>query len=124
MLVKVFLVDFRTCNDTEDFKKYIELVNSKDFVAKNKYRRNCKETTWSIMNTGDASIKPFEKVEKLVLEAIKPEIIYRKEIRLYSSNDLIADIGGYLGLLLGSSIPGIISFLQTFLKSLNSNGFR
>ena len=67
---------------------------------------------WSIINTGEVNIEPYQKVEKASLEALKSEITSRKEVPLYSGNDLVADIGGYLGLLLGGSIPSIIVFVQ------------
>ena len=74
-------------------------------------------------DTGDVTIEPPEMVEKIILESIKPQVVVKKEVALYSGNHLIADIGGYLGLLLGGSIPGIISLMQStfrvFFDALN-----
>ena len=58
----------------------------------------------------------------LILYADSEKVIHTKEIMIYTSNNLIADVGGYLGLLLGVSIyslyKGILSFVKTGLKKL------
>ena len=106
-------IESRLCTSKEDFENYFNLINSIEFIANNSQVKNCKKTSWKMIDTGDVTIEPKEMVEKVILESVKPQVVVKKEVALYSGNHLIADIGGYLGLLLGGSIPGIISFVQS-----------
>ena len=45
------------------------------------------------------------------MSILKVEVV--QEVALYSWENFIADFGGYLGLLLGGSIPGLIEMLQS-----------
>jgi hypothetical protein len=39
--------------------------------------------------------------------------------RLYTGSDLIADIGGYLGLFLGLSVFGLVQIFENFVSDLD-----
>ena len=51
---------------------------------------------------------------------IRSSIIVIVKYMVYDWNDLVADIGGYLGLLLGQSVYGIFEFLTLWMKKRKS----
>ena len=48
------------------------------------------------------------------------KIVMTLQYMVYDWNDLVADIGGYLGLLLGQSIYGILELLTLWLRRRES----
>ena len=48
-----------------------------------------------------------------------PDVKIYSYFRIYTEDNLIADIGGYLGLFLGLSVYSLFEFLEGAIESLN-----
>ena len=46
------------------------------------------------------------------------KVQYGEEYKVYDINNFIGDFGGYLGLLLGGSIPGLLDLIESFIQAL------
>ena len=46
------------------------------------------------------------------------QVHYGEEYKVYDINNFIGDFGGYLGLLLGGSIPGLLDLIESFIQVL------
>ena len=91
----------------------------------------CRQHRWTVMNTFEAShledhpVKffsafDFEKgfVVNFVMTSDKVQV--SKEIQIYGFSQFIADFGGYLGLLLGSSLLTIFDEVCLFTSYVKS----
>merc|ERR1712051_1183951 len=78
---------------------------------------NCKQKSWNI-----ASVKRLENPKNFTYPAFmfsgKTKVLHRNEIELYTISSFFADIGGYLGLLLGESLVSyfllVVKWVQRF----------
>ena len=109
----------KLCNGKEKFKKFRiiamnilkpetreELINEGCFIP------NCKQRSWKVENE--------RNVEKIKNDSIiigfqfempqHTNVLIREEVELYTLINFFAEVGGYLGLLLGESL---ISYLMT-----------
>ena len=99
-----------SCDGKDKFEEFRNLSMSiLGFGATNElYERgciitNCKQKLWNI-----ASVKKLENPKDFTWPAfifsVKTKVLLRNEIELYTISSFFADIGGYLGLLLGESL--------------------
>ena len=102
------------CHGRDKFKEFRNLSMSiGDFQAKNEIYKsgciipNCKQTTWNIKSS-----KKLDPLDSWNPNYTYPQftfshetkVLLRNEIELYTISSFFADIGGYLGLLLGESL--------------------
>ena len=121
------------CHGKDKFEEFRNLSMSiGEFEAKNEiYERgciipNCKQTTWNIKSS-----KKLDQSDQWDPNSTYPHFIFshetkvllRNEIELYTISSFFADIGGYLGLLLGESLVSyfllVVKWVQNFLSSRN-----
>ena len=107
------------CNGKDKFKEFKNLSMSiGGFGATNElYKKgciisNCKLTSWNIKSSTKVH-NPIDATFPIFIFSHKTKVLLRDEIELYTISSFFADIGGYLGLLLGESL---ISF---FLMGVN-----
>ena len=107
------------CNGKDKFKEFKNLSMStggpgatNDLYERGCIIPNCKQKSWKI-ETSKKLNNPFDATYPVFLFSDKTKVILRNEIELYTISSFFADIGGYLGLLLGESL---ISF---FLMGVN-----
>ena len=80
-------------------KAYEEDIKQ-EIIDEGCYQPNCQQRTWSI----DRQIlaKQNESVFRFFLQ--QKDVVSRNEINLYTMVHFFAEVGGYLGLLLGESL--------------------
>jgi hypothetical protein len=117
------------CDGKDKFEEFRNLSMSiVEFGATNElYKRgclisNCKQKSWNI-----ASVKRLENLKNdtwiVFMFSGKTKVLLRNEIELYTISSFFADIGGYLGLLLGESLVSyfllVVKWVQKFFSSHN-----
>ena len=83
---------------------------------------NCRQKSWNI-KTSKKLKNPYNYTFPLFIFSEETKVLLRNEIELYTVSSFFADIGGYLGLLLGESLVSYfllaVSWLQKFFSSHN-----
>ena len=83
---------------------------------------NCEERTWHIDSAQKENISNFNISEKNLMITISfshsSKVLVRNEINLYTASSFFADIGGYLGLLLGESLISYFLLIIQWLKKI------
>ena len=83
---------------------------------------NCEERTWHIESFQKENLTNFNiSEENLKLTIIFPhssKVLVRNEINLYTVSSFFADVGGYLGLLLGESLISYFLLIIQWLKKI------
>ena len=90
-----------------------ELINEGCFV------RNCMQRSWTLMKNQRREKIINDKVTtgfQYFAEEIK--VLVRKEVNLYTIINFFAEVGGYLGLLLGESLISYIITITKWFQSL------
>ena len=107
------------CNGKEKFKKFriiamniLKPETREELINKGCFIPNCKQRSWKVENE--------RNVEKIKNDSIiigfqfempqHTNVLIREEVELYTLINFFAEVGGYLGLLLGESL---ISYLMT-----------
>ena len=107
------------CNGKEKFKKFRIIAKNilkpetrEELINKGCFIPNCKQRSWKVENE--------RNVEKIKNDSIiigfqfempqHTNVLIREEVELYTLINFFAEVGGYLGLLLGESL---ISYLMT-----------
>ena len=108
--------------------KFIEFKNLSMRVRKSGIKKelidqgciipNCQQQTWTIESNKqwDSS-----KMNKTNLQYIFPhytEVLVRNEIKLYTFSSFVADVGGFLGLLLGESLVSYVLLGTHWMKKI------
>ena len=83
---------------------------------------NCKQKAWNV-----ASVKKLKNPKNVTYPYFvfshKTKVLHRNEIELFTISSFFADIGGYLGLLLGESVVSYfllgVKLVQKFISSHN-----
>ena len=89
---------------------------------------NCEERTWHIQSAQKENISismPDISGQNLLLTIDFPhssKVLVRNEINLYTVSSFFADVGGYLGLLLGESLISYFLLIIQWLKKIVSSG--
>ena len=100
------------CHGKDKFEEFRNLSMSiGEFEAKNElYEKgciipNCKQTTWNIKSSKKLE-NPWDPKSTYpqFIFSHETKVLLRNEIELYTISSFFADIGGYLGLLLGESL--------------------
>ena len=111
------------CKGKEKFKEFKNLAmnilkseQSKELINEGCFMPNCMQRSWKVKK--DNYIKRNDKngipVTGFKYEIFQPaKVLVKKEVKLYTILNFFAEVGGYLGLLLGESI---FSYLITASK--------
>ena len=117
------------CNGKDKFEEFKnlsmsigELGATNDLYERECIIPNCKQKSWNI-----ASVKKLfyqtNSTFPLFIFSSKTKVLIRNEIKLYTISSFFADIGGYLGLILGESLVSYfllsVKWAQNFLSSHN-----
>ena len=107
------------CNGKDKFEEFKNLSMAigglgatNELYEKGCIISNCKLTSWNIKSSAKID-NPKDATHPAFIFSHKTKVLLRNEIELYTISSFFADIGGYLGLLLGESL---ISF---FLMGVN-----
>ena len=118
------------CSTQKDLDKFQKLVQDtgsfteKDFVSSTKCHYPCTIEHYDVTSFFKGTAARKNSQCKLLLQLFfdTNKVSTKKEILLYDDNNLIADIGGYLGLLLGVSAfslyKGIVLAFETGMKKI------
>ena len=86
---------------------------------------NCQERTWDIESFQKENTSNFNVSEENLMLTISfphsSKVLVRNEINLYTVSSFFADIGGYLGLLLGESLISYFLLIIQWLKKIVSS---
>ena len=110
------------CKGKEKFKEFKNLAmnilkseQSKELIKEGCFMPNCLRRSWKVKK--DNYIKRFKNdipVTGFKYEIFQPaKVLVKKEVKLYTIINFFAEVGGYLGLLLGESL---FSYLITASK--------
>ena len=104
------------CKSKEKFKEFeniskniLRTNETNDLIKEGCFAPNCLQRSWDIkkekfnehQNSGvEFSIPP------------KPNVLVRREVKLYTAINFFAEVGGYLGLLLGESLIAYILLIS------------
>jgi hypothetical protein len=117
------------CNGKDKFKEFKNLSMSigglgatNDLYERGCIIPNCQQKSWKI-----GSVKrlenPTNSTFPIFIFSSKTKVLLRNEIELYTISSFFADIGGYLGLLLGESLISYflmgVNWAQKFFLSHN-----
>lgn len=83
---------------------------------------NCHQRSWTVANS--KTLDTLDNENDTYIEFYLPsssKVHLQNEIKLYTLANLFAEVGGYLGLLLGSSILSYIDTIYLWIKSSLSN---
>lgn len=109
------------CEGKEKFKEFKNIAmnilkpeESKELINEGCFVPNCKQRSWRIKKDQRSEKKENDKVitgfQYFVTET---KVLIREEVKLYTVINFFAEVGGYLGLLLGESL---LSYLITATK--------
>ena len=101
------------CKGKEKFKEFKNLAmnilksdQSKELISEGCFIPNCIQSTWEVKKDNYIKIiKNGSPVTGFKYKIFQPaKVLVRKEVKLYTLVNFFAEVGGYLGLLLGESI--------------------
>ena len=116
-----------TCTTAEQYTKFRKAINTLiDNASKMSFwkiiecQSRCQHTQYSLKKIADSNFNALKYMNEdaddganmeVFLFATSTEIEVKERVWLYDGNDLVADIGGFLGLLLGASIYTLADLL-------------
>ena len=99
----------------EEFKnlssKFLEASTEKELIEEGCLIPNCHQRSWTIDSTNNYDQEGNKSKSTTLMQLTFPhytKVLVRNEIKLYTFSSLIADIGGFLGLLLGESLVSYV----------------
>ena len=110
------------CKGKEKFKAFKNLAmnilkseQSKELINEGCFMPNCMQRSWEVKKDNFIKrVKNGNLVTGFKYEILQPaKVLVRKEVKLYTIINFFAEVGGYLGLLLGESL---FSYLITASK--------
>ena len=110
------------CKGKEKFKEFKSLVmnilkpeETKELINKGCFIPNCMQRSWKIRNQRNSDERDNDKPLTGFGIKMPPnmKVLVREEVKLYTLINFFAEVGGYLGLLLGESL---FSYLITASK--------
>ena len=114
------------CKGKEKFKEFKNLAmnilksdQSKELINEDCFKPNCMQRSWEVKKDNYIKrIKNGNPVTGFKYEIFQPaKVLVRKEVKFYTIINFFAEVGGYLGLLLGESL---FSYLITASKWFTS----
>ena len=114
------------CKGKEKFKEFKSIVmnilkpeETKELVNKGCFILNCMQRSWKIRNQRNSDERDNDKPLTGFGIKMPPnmKVLVREEVKLYTLVNFFAEVGGYLGLLLGESL---LSYLMTASKWFQS----
>ena len=114
------------CKGKEKFKEFKNLAMNilksdqiKELINEDCFMPNCMQRSWEVKKDNYIKrIKNGNPVTGFKYEIFQPaKVLVRKEVKLYTIINFFAEVGGYLGLLLGESL---FSYLITASKWFTS----
>jgi hypothetical protein len=117
------------CQEKEKFTEFRNLsmsIGNPEVIRELKIKGciipNCQERTWDIKSFQKENISNFNiSEENLMLTIDFPHsstVLVRNEINLYTVSSFFADVGGYLGLLLGESMISYFLLIIQWLRKI------
>ena len=101
----------KTCASDKDYEEYLNISTSifqsqvrKEIENKGCFVPNCIQNFWKVKTSREIVDPNQEKTALLYLMPGKKKILTRKEVPLYTFSTFFAEVGGYLGLLVGESL--------------------
>ena len=108
------------CKGKEKFKEFeniskniLRTKETNDLIKEGCFAPNCLQRSWDIKKEkfNDYQVDPaFE-----FLMPPKPNVLVRREVKLYTAINFFAEVGGYLGLLLGESLIAYIIVISKWI---------
>ena len=101
------------CNGKEKYKEFKEVVmkilkpeETKELTNKCCFVPNCMQRSWKIRREKTMELMNNENIKTGFQFEMPPnaKVLVRKEVKLYTLINFFAEVGGYLGLLLGESL--------------------
>jgi hypothetical protein len=108
------------CKGKEKFREYKNISNNivrtegkNDLIKEGCFAPNCLQQSWDLKKekfNKDSGIQVFEF-------AMPPnsKVLARREVKLYTAINFFAEVGGYLGLLLGESLIAYIIMISKWI---------
>lgn len=104
----------------EEFKnismKILRTEETKELIKEGCFIPNCQQQSWEIKN---GLVTGYSESGFEFLMPQKPKVLARREVKLYTAINFFAEVGGYLGLLLGESL---ISYIIIISKGIHVIG--
>ena len=117
---------FKTCSGSEKFRDFIKI--SKNLVinstlSKHCYPNLCTEVKWNLKSSKSITNNFNENATSFTYYIpSNTKVQFMEEILIYSWSNLLADLGGYLGLYLGGSILSLFDLVfNMILQKLPTN---
>ena len=110
------------CNGKEKYKEFKEVImkilkpeETKELINRGCFIPNCMQRSWKIRREKTMELTHNENIKTGFQFEMPPnaKVLVREEVKLYTLINFFAEVGGYLGLLLGESL---ISYLITASK--------
>ena len=107
----------------EEFKnlsaKLIDAGTEKELMEEGCIIPNCHQRAWTIDSTEKFDNEKGGNESRSEIQLVFPhytKVLVRNEIKLYTFSSFFADIGGFLGLLLGESLVSYVLFCTNWMK--------
>ena len=117
------------CISENNLGKYVQLVNKtwnlkeRDFTRSTNCQVPCTTEYYEVALIREKAVKIEKDYGTLEFQLMitTEKIINSNELLLYDNNNLIADVGGYLGLLLGVSVFSLYQKIMSYFEGIRVN---
>lgn len=106
------------CKGKDKFREFknismniLRTEQTKELIKEGCFIPNCQQRTWEMKKDRLTESTGFE-----FMMPQKPKVFVRREVKLYKPINFFAEVGGYLGLLLGESL---VSYILVISKWIN-----
>ena len=115
------------CKGKEKFKEFKNLAmnilkseHSKELINEGCFMPSCMQRSWEVKKDNNIKrIKNGNPVTGFKYEIFQPaKVLVRKEVKLYTIINFFAEVGGYLGLLLGESLLSYVIITSKWVQVL------
>ena len=107
------------CKGKEKFKEFkniskniLRTEETNELIKEGCFIPNCHQRSWDLKKD---KITEYADAGIEFLMSQKPTVLVRKEVKLYTAINFFAEVGGYLGLLLGESLISYILVVSTWI---------
>ena len=112
-----------TCKGRDKFREFkniskniLRTEETNELIKEGCFIPNCHQQSWDLKKEKITELKD-SGIEFLMPQ--KPKVLVRREVKLYTAINFFAEVGGYLGLLLGESL---IAYIITVSKWIHIIG--